>query len=129
MIMFYAISQLAMRFFAPQTPQPKTQSTVDITYDQNGGPVSQDGPNPWMQDPQKINPVWPMGSKISVHVYLSQSFGYDLFSKSEREANGNLPHVTWDNLTLGDWKWGQSAEYTVQIPPVASPFVRSLYLN
>jgi hypothetical protein len=109
---FFAISQLALRFFSPQqTPQ---QTPGSSSYDQNTQPVV----NPWQLDPQTINPIIPLGSKVAVHVYLSQSFGWDMFSKNEREVNGNLPSVSWDNLTWGDWSWSRSAEYLVDIPEV-----------
>jgi hypothetical protein len=118
MMIFYAISQLAMKYFGSK-PQAETQTPSTTSYDQSAPSDTQGGANPWQLDPQMINPVWPMGSKIALHVYLSQSFGYDMFSKNERKANGKLPSVTWDNLTWGDWSWSRSADYTVDMPLVS----------
>lgn len=118
MIMFYAISQLAIKFFMPQTPQPNVQTPASDTYDQNDPQVSLPVPNPWQLDPLELNPVVPSGTKLAVHVYLSQSFGYDMFSENERRANRNLPSITWENLTWGDWSWTRSAEYLIDVPEV-----------
>jgi hypothetical protein len=118
MLMFYAISQVAMKFLSPQKPQPNLATPETTSYDQAAPPSSQEGVNPWQLDPQSVNPVWSIGSKVAVHVYLSQSFGYDLFSVNERAANGKLPNVTWSNLTWGDWSWSRSVEYMVDIPEV-----------
>jgi len=122
-LMFYAITQLAMRFLSPQKPQPNVQTADPTSYSQNAPPVSQEGVNPWQLDPQAVNPVWPIGSKVAVHVYLSQSFGYDIFSQTERAANGHLPSVSWNNITWGDWSWSRSTEYMVDIPEVLSPLI------
>lgn len=116
--MFYAISQLAIKFFMPQTPQTSVQTPPADTYDHNTPESSQSVPSPWQLDPLEIDPVVPFKTKLAIHVYLSQSFGYDMFSENERRANGNLPSVTWDNLTWGDWSWSRSAEYMIDVPKV-----------
>jgi len=116
MIMIYAISQIAMKFFLPQKPQTSEGTTDTPSYEQNSQVNSPVGVNPWLLDPQFVNPTWPLGSMVDVHVYLSQSFGYDMFSESERKANRKLPSVVWKNLTLGDWSWSRAASYTVDVP-------------
>lgn len=116
--MIYTVSQIAMKFLSPQKPQPSGADSDPVSYDQNSPTTPPPGVNPWHLDPEFINPAWPLGSSVAVHVYLSQSFGYDMFSVSERRVNGDLPSIVWSNLTWGDWSWSRAASYTVDIPEV-----------
>ena len=120
MIMVFAISQFAMNYLSPKKPQTVQDASQTVSYDQNGPATPPPGVNPWHLDPQFVNPAWSIGSTVAVHVYVSQSFGYDMFSSSERKENGMLPSVVWDNLTWGDWSWSRSATFAVDIPEVRS---------
>jgi hypothetical protein len=97
---------------------PAVVTQEPVAYDPNvvQATVDEGQPNPWFQEPATIAPLWPLGTKVAVHVYVSQSYGYDLFSKAERAANSGLPSVVWGNLTWGDWGYEKVAEYDVQIP-------------
>jgi hypothetical protein len=118
MIIIYVISQVVMRFFSPQKPQPSGESQQPVTYDQSNPDGQAHTVNPLHLDPQFINAAWPIGTTVALHVYVSQSFGYDMFAVSERKENGKLPSVVWNNLTWGDWSWSRSAAFEVDIPAV-----------
>ncbi|KAF8915437.1 cleft lip and palate associated transmembrane protein [Mucidula mucida] len=107
--MFWAISQLATRFFAPKaavTPDATTMST------QPPGTTNTETIDPWSLPPKQATSAWPLGDALSMHVYLTTSPRPDLANLKE----GGLPHFVWDGLTYGDYKDTRSVEYNVDFP-------------
>jgi hypothetical protein len=119
MILVYLVSQLVLKYFIPASkPQAQKQHASPVPYDTNTMQPPPGEPNPWKLDPQSVLPAWETGTTIAVHVYLSQSYGYDLFSPQEREVNGALPSVSWNNITWGSWDYKYASNFTLDIPLV-----------
>lgn len=56
---------------------------------------------------------WPLGSKLSMHVYLSTNSEGDVFGHKEP-----LPHFVWDDITFGDWNEARVIDFDVNFPKV-----------
>ena|ERR1700761_8733695 len=117
--MFYIISQVAIRFFTSTPPSPAAPLAEAVNYDPATMQTAAGEVNPWTLDPVNISPVWPLGTKVAVHIYVSQSYGYDMFSPTERNTNSHLPSVTWDNITWGNWNYKREQEFMVDVPKVS----------
>ena len=58
-------------------------------------------------------PAWPLGSKLSMHVYLSTNPEGDVFGHKEL-----LPHFVWNDITFGDWNEARVIDLDVEFPKV-----------
>ena len=77
---------------------PQEQSTNDA-QDFQEPQVGSDGRISTSQRPIENGVlVWPFGSKLSMHVYLSTDPEGYVFRHEEP-----LPHFVWNDITFGDW--------------------------
>ena len=65
--------------------------------------------------------AWPLGSKLSVHVYLSTNPQGDIFGNKEP-----LPHFVWDDIAFGDWNEARVIDIDVDLPKVCLPACTTL---
>ncbi|SJL16474.1 uncharacterized protein ARMOST_20000 [Armillaria ostoyae] len=87
---FWAIMQVATKFFAPKT------AGLDAAVSTGGKPVVNTQPvNPWSQPPTHASLVWPLGETYSMQVYFTMTPHTD-------NKENNLPHSVWDNIKFGD---------------------------
>ncbi|EPQ59002.1 cleft lip and palate transmembrane 1 [Gloeophyllum trabeum ATCC 11539] len=68
-----------------------------------------------------LDPSWPLGTPISMHVYLSTSPTGDVFSSKwtsgyRADRDEGLPNFVWENITFGDWKEERKVEFEVNLP-------------
>jgi len=57
--------------------------------------------------------AWPLGSKLSMHVYLSTNPEGEVFRHEEP-----LPHFVWGGITFGDWNEARTIDLDVDFPKV-----------
>ncbi|KAG7447533.1 cleft lip and palate transmembrane 1 [Guyanagaster necrorhizus] len=112
---FWAITQIATKFFAPKTAGPDTAVSTGGKQAVNTNPV-----DPWSQLPTHASLAWPLGETYSMHVYFTTAPHTDVFTKQWRNTNkeDNLPHFVWDNIKFGDYNDHRSVEYTIDFPDV-----------
>jgi hypothetical protein len=63
---------------------------------------------------------WPLGTPVSMHVYLSTSPEGDVFS--QRTSKDALPSWVWGDIKFGDWNEARVADVEVPISEVRSLF-------
>lgn len=122
-ILFYAITQLAGKFFGankPQSPQQGQPATPDATVPQAhvGEAASTTAAN---AIPTQAVPAWPLGLPLAMHVHLSTSPTGDVFSSKwtsgyRKDQDQGLPSLVWTNITFGDWSEKRVTEFNVDLP-------------
>jgi hypothetical protein len=80
--------------------------------------------NPFNLPPQQLEPAWPLGMPLNMHVYLSTSPTGDVFSaqwtkKWRENGDEGLPHFVWENITYGDYNEKRAIDLDVPLPPVS----------
>ncbi|TFY72896.1 hypothetical protein EVG20_g86 [Dentipellis fragilis] len=111
-LLVYALTQVASRFFASKTAQ--TPPPVPVTPGATT-PSEQPEINPFLLPPQQAISAWNTGIPIALHVYLSTDpYGRIFENSSIRDAS--LPHFEWANITFGDWNEARTTEVSVDIP-------------
>lgn len=91
-------------------------------------PQAQGQPSSYPTLPTNAHPAWPLDIPLAMHVHLSTSPTGDVFSHQwtsgwREDADAELPHFLWDNITFGDWKDSREVEYEVKIPEVGDVFI------
>lgn len=62
-----------------------------------------------------VVPLWPQGTQFDAHMYISASpHGQINFN------NPDLPHVSYEGLTFGDWTWKEEWNTEIKLPKVPS---------
>ncbi|KAK0499647.1 cleft lip and palate associated transmembrane protein [Armillaria luteobubalina] len=103
---FWAITQLATRFFAPKTAEPDTAVST------GGQPIVNTQPvDPWSQPPTHASLAWPLGETYSMQVYFTTT-------PQTHNKENKLPHFVWDNIKFGDYNDHRSVEYIIDFPEV-----------
>ncbi|KAA1466458.1 cleft lip and palate associated transmembrane protein [Dentipellis sp. KUC8613] len=111
-LLVYALTQVASRFFASKTAQ--TPPPVPVTPGTTT-PSEQHEINPFLLPPQQAISAWSTGVPVALHVYLSTDpYGRVFDNSSIRDAS--LPHFEWSNITFGDWNEARTTELSVNIP-------------
>ena len=92
---------------------PQEQSTNDA-QDFQEPQVGSDGRISTSQRPIENGVlVWPFGSKLSMHVYLSTDPEGYVFKHEEP-----LPHFVWNDITFGDWNEARVIDLDVNFSEV-----------
>jgi hypothetical protein len=108
-----------VRYFVPQP----TPSAPPVVADR-GAPAA-DAVDPFLLPPKQAHLAWPLGQRVSMHVYLSTSSNGDVFSReadSPRQRvdrDEGLPKFVWENITFGEWDDARVTHYDVRIPEVS----------
>jgi hypothetical protein len=59
--------------------------------------------------PGKADPIWPLGTPMSMLLFLSTS-------ETSEDVNWSSPLITWDNLVFGDWKQEREEDLLLDVP-------------
>ncbi|KAJ7591456.1 cleft lip and palate associated transmembrane protein [Mycena floridula] len=106
--MFWAISQLASKFFFKSATPPA------VVPQGGSGNVAVD---PFSVPPVSASLAWSLGETLSMHVHLSTSPQSDAYSKQPASGKTTeLPSFVWENITFGDYKDSRSIEYNLKFP-------------
>ena len=63
-------------------------------------------------------PLWPLGTPLDVQVFITSSpDASSLFSPKKNDQS--LAHLTWDNVTWGDWKDERAWDGVLTLPSVS----------
>ncbi|TFY83691.1 hypothetical protein EWM64_g321 [Hericium alpestre] len=109
LVLVYAVTQVATRFFASKPSEPAPPSAVTP-----GDAGSEHAVNPFLLPPQQALLAWPTGIPVAMHVHLTTDPTGDIFVKKEEDVK--LPHFVWQNITFGDWNEARTTETTIDIP-------------
>ncbi|EIM85601.1 cleft lip and palate associated transmembrane protein [Stereum hirsutum FP-91666 SS1] len=114
-VLVYAVSQLATRYFAPKpaavTPPPAVVSPGAAPAAHH---VPQGEVNPFSLPPVQAFPAWPQNISVTMHVRLTSD--PSMSDILPRRTDGDLPNFMWENITFGDWKESRVVDYEVTIP-------------
>ncbi|GLB34122.1 putative cleft lip and palate associated transmembrane protein [Lyophyllum shimeji] len=110
-LLMWAITSLATKFFAPSTNQPPAAPAKP--GESTTGPA-----DAWSRPPAHAEPAWPLGQQLDMHVRLSTAPLSQVFGTTawQKEQDKGLPKFVWSNITLGDWKAAHAAEFDVKFP-------------
>ncbi|KZT29325.1 cleft lip and palate associated transmembrane protein [Neolentinus lepideus HHB14362 ss-1] len=118
----WAISQLATKFLASRVAPTAGPPTPAVTPGSVSQTTSQQV-SPFQSPPVQayLDPSWPLGIPMSMHVYLSTSPTGDVFpnewtSGNRKDQDESLPKFVWDNITFGDWKETRTIDFDVNLP-------------
>ncbi|KLO14990.1 cleft lip and palate associated transmembrane protein [Schizopora paradoxa] len=115
-ILFYVISQLAVKFLSSKVSPPAPPASTPTLFDPSSPPPEQT--NAFSLPPAQAELLWPIGISLDMHVYLSTSPNGDVFAH-QRTMNYNkeeLPSFVWGNITFGDWNEKRAVDFDVTIP-------------
>jgi hypothetical protein len=107
---------VATSFFGRKQSSPVPTQTVPDTQaglGESGTPLASDSPNQAVLG-------WPLGSPLSMHVYLSTLPEDKIFAQGA--LRDDLPSFVWNDITFGDWNEARMADVEVKIPKVSSRF-------
>ncbi|KAF9236213.1 cleft lip and palate associated transmembrane protein [Melanogaster broomeanus] len=116
-LLVWAVSQIAMKFFLPATP-PSAPAVASPRSDTD---PSTGQPNPSLLPPQQVHLAWALGQPLSMYVYFSTSPNGDVFSRQwtsawREDQDKGLPNFVWTNITFGDWNQQRTAYYDIALP-------------
>ena len=124
----YVLFATVTRFFGstpaskepPPSPVASGTTTSTIIPGQTVPPVAN---IPAIPTQSFLDPSWPLGIPLSMHVYFNTNPKGDVFSRKwtsmyRKNGDEDLPHFVWDNITFGDWQESRTIEYDVKLPPV-----------
>ncbi|KAJ7126473.1 cleft lip and palate associated transmembrane protein [Mycena crocata] len=110
----YAISQLASKYLFTAGPP---QAAVPAKGPPGSPPA--EAVNPWLLPPTHVNPAWPLGQPLDMHVHISTSPKGDVFSSqwTGKDHDEGLPSFVWENITFGDYSdTARVVEYNIDFP-------------
>ncbi|KAI0254718.1 cleft lip and palate associated transmembrane protein [Lactifluus subvellereus] len=107
-LLIYAVTQFATKFFAPRTSPTQTPAAIparDSSHEQV---------NPFLLPPEQAYLAWPLGIPVSLHFHLSTDPSGHVFAPNSEDMG--LPHFVWYNITFGDWSEARTLDYNVHLP-------------
>lgn len=93
-----ADTQLGMGGNKAQSPAPSGPAAPGTTVT----PAEVSGPG-------KADPIWPLGTQMSMLLFLSTS-------ETSADVDWSSPLITWDNLVFGDWKQEREEDLLLDVP-------------
>jgi hypothetical protein len=115
------LSSVAKNFLSPASKGPAvTPVPVDATVG-SAAQVSPDGIDPFKMPPQKLAPLWPVGTALDMHVRVS-STPYDPFAPQVAAMDKGLPNFVWRDIQFGNWSDEREEEFVMNVPTVGQAF-------
>jgi hypothetical protein len=109
-VFFYLVSRMITNYFAPTSPAQ--QSPANLGEPQTSGVPTAN------TIPQSAYPLWPLGTPLDLHVFITTSPNpYDVFAQRRKRHEEAMPEFSWKDITVGNWKEERDWEGVIHPPP------------